>query len=283
MNVKSVVEKYLESLKVRRSANTYRFYSGRLVAFVKRFGQCKCGALKRKQIEKYFDAVNHWPDGTEKAPDTVRANITAVEQWQKFAVKIEALKKPVIDDIDKPVGRMRERLPTEAEVELIKSHANGAFRLIYQALRQCGARPNELARATVADWDRESSQIVLSEHKTARKTGQARKIPVGEKLRALILEALGDRLKGNLFVTITGRPWTTAALSSSFRRARDAANLDKRLVLYSARHEHGTAVYKAAGELAAATALGHSSTAMLRRYAHISPAERCATQDSIGI
>ena len=103
------------------------------------------------------------------------------------------------------MGRIRERLPTEAEVEAIKAHANAAFGLIYQALRQCGARPNELARATVADWDRDNHQIVLTDHKTARKTGQARRIAVGAKLPSAIVAA-GDRTEGPLFVTVTGRP-----------------------------------------------------------------------------
>jgi integrase len=281
--VKVVVEMYLEALKAKRSTNTYRFYAGRLSAFVRVLGDKKCRDLKAKHIEQYLHTANHWPDGTEKAPDTIRANVIAFEQWQKYAVKVKELDRPVLDDIEKPAGRMRERLPTEAEVEQIKAQAAPAFRLVYQALRQCGARPNELARATVAHWDRDARQIVLTEHKTARKTGQARRIAVGDKLQGLLTESLGDRTSGPLFVTPTGKPWTTESLSSSFRKARNAAGLDRSLVLYSARHEHGTAVYRLAGELAAATALGHSGTGMLKRYVKISREERCNTQDQIGI
>jgi len=283
MTVKEVAEMYLESLKLRRAANTYRFYAGRLTAFVRLLGSRKWRDLKPKHMEKYFQEVNHWGDGREKAPDTIRANVIAFEQLQKYAIKIEAIRKPILDDIEKPAGRMRERLPTEAEVEQIKAQAAPAFRLVYQALRQCGARPNELARATVAHWDRDARQIVLTEHKTARKTGQARRIAVGEKLQGLLNESLGDRTSGPLFTTPTGRAWTTESLSSSFRKARNAAGLDRSIVLYSARHEHGTAVYRLAGELAAATALGHSGTGMLKRYVKISREERCNTQDQIGI
>jgi integrase len=283
MTVKALTQMYLDSLTKRRSLNTQRFYAGRLSAFVRMFGERKCKSLKRKQVEKYFEAVNYWPDGTEKAPDTVRGNMVAFEQWQKFAVKQGELKKPIVEDLEKPAGRMRERLPTEAEVELIKANSKPAFAIVYQALRQCGARPNELARATVADWDRERRQIVLQHHKTVRKTGQSRKIAVGERMEALILESLGDRTTGHMFVTTTGKPWTTESLSSSFRKARNAAGLDRQLVLYSTRHEHLTAVYRAKGELAAADAGGHTSTNMLKRYVKISKEDRCNTQDSIGI
>ena len=40
------------------------------------------------------------------------------------------------------------------------------FRLIYSALRQCGARPSELCRLTIADVDRPAGIITLKEHKT---------------------------------------------------------------------------------------------------------------------
>lgn len=283
MRVKELVAKFLEKVEARRSVNTYRFYAGRLALLVREVGAKKVKDLKAKHIERFLATVNHWKDGSPKAPDTIRANIVAFEQLQKFSIRIGLLSAPLLDELPKPVGRMRERLPTEDEVAAIKLHANRAFGLIYQALRLCGARPNELARATVAHWDRDSRQIVLTEHKTAWKTGAARKIAVGERLEALILQSLGERTAGLLFVTARGKAWTPATLSASFRRARNAAELDKRLVLYSARHEHGTAVYRLAGELAAATALGHTGTGMLRRYAHISPAERCKTQDQIGI
>ncbi len=67
-------------------------------------------------------------------------------------------------------------MPTAAETEAILARASPSFRLIYLALRQCGARPGELCRATIADIDRKSNAIVLREHKTARKTGKPRRL-----------------------------------------------------------------------------------------------------------
>jgi hypothetical protein len=43
------------------------------------------------------------------------------------------------------------------------------------------ARTGELWRATIADIDRAANVIVLWEHKTARKTGKPRRIPIGLK------------------------------------------------------------------------------------------------------
>jgi integrase len=234
-------------------------------------------------IDRYLDSVNKWPDGRYKAPDTIRANIVSCEQLEKFAIKKRVTDYRFFGDHEKPVGRLRERLPTAEEVEAIKAVAAPAFRLIYQALRQSGARPNELARATVADWDREGCVIVLAHHKTARKTGRPRRIAVGEKLKALIETSLGDRVAGNLFHTPRGKAWCTDNLSQSFARYRKLAKVEKGVVLYSARHEHATAICKALGMDAAADALGHSGTGMTRRYVHRDPKELRANQDSVSI
>ena len=75
-----------------------------------------------------------------------------------------------------------------------------------------------MARATVADWDRTTGMIVLQDLKTATKTGRPRKIAVGEKLEAIILESLGDRESGRLFRSPQGLAWTPQTLSATFRR-----------------------------------------------------------------
>ena len=95
-------------------------------------------------------------------------------------------------------------MPTPAETEAILAQASPAFRLIYSALRQCGARPGELCRATIADVDRANRVITLKEHKTARKTGQPRRIPIGRKLGELLDQAIGDRTEGPVFLSPSG-------------------------------------------------------------------------------
>jgi integrase len=77
-------------------------------------------------------------------------------------------------------------VPRAAETEVILAQASLQFRLLYSALRQCGARPGRLCRATVADADRVNRVNTLKEHKTARKTGQPRRIPIGRKLGELL-------------------------------------------------------------------------------------------------
>src|SRR6185295_4556869 len=120
-------------------------------------------------------------------------NVVALERLQKFALEHKLLDKPVFGKLEKPRAGQRDRVPTPDETEAILSRSSPAFRLIYSALRQCGARPGELCRATIADIDRAANAIVLREHKTARKTGKPRRIPIGRKLAELLTQAIGDR------------------------------------------------------------------------------------------
>ena len=90
-------------------------------------------------------------------------------------------------------------MPTSADTETLLAKASPAFLLIYSALRQCGARPGELCRATIADVDRANRVITLKEHKAVRKTGQPRRIPIGRKLGELLDQAIGTRTEGPVF------------------------------------------------------------------------------------
>src|SRR5262249_44857514 len=157
----------------------------------------------------------------------------------KFALDHKLLDKPVFGKLEKPRVGQRDRLPTTDETAAILSRASPEFRLIYLALRQCGARPGELCRATIGDIDRTANAIVLHEHKTARKTGRLRRIPVGQKLGEMIRQAIGKRQAGPIFLSPAGKAWTVPNLSRTYSRLRDLAGLPRDLVLYLARHECG--------------------------------------------
>ena len=111
-------------------------------------------------------------------------NALALERLQNFALEHKLLDRPAFGKLEKPRVGQRDRLPTPDETAAILSHASPEFRLIFAALRQCGARPGELCRATIADVDRVNRVITLKEHKTAKKTGEKpRCIPIGKKAR----------------------------------------------------------------------------------------------------
>jgi len=260
MIIGTLVEQFLEWCQPRRSTATVKHYRSRLKPFVEKFRNCKLTNLTPLEIQSYLDNLN-----TGYAPDTQRANIVVVETLQSWAVKMKIIEQPILFKIEKPTGRLRERIPTKRETKMILRHASPEFKLVYQALRQSGARPNEIARMTIEDI--KDGRIELKEHKTAKKTGKPRIIPIGHKFEELIKQGIGDRKTGAIFLSPRGKPWTAANLSSNFRRIRNRMKLKKDLVLYLARHEHATIVCHKAGIHAASRALGHSNIQTTMRYA----------------
>ncbi|MGE5191684.1 MAG: hypothetical protein ACM3U2_04225 [Deltaproteobacteria bacterium] len=77
---------------------------------------------------------------------------------------------------------------------------------------------------------------MLAAHKPARKAGKPRVIPIGTALAKILHEAIGGRTAGAVFLTDRGKPWTVCALGDVHRRLRDAAGLDRAIVLYCGRH-----------------------------------------------
>ena len=260
MEIETLVEHFLQWCLPRRAAATVKHYRSRLRPFVERFRGRELADLTPLEIQTYLDNLN-----TDYAPDTQRANIVVVETLQSWAVKMKIIEQPILSKIEKPAGRLRERIPTNRETTIILRHASPEFRLVYQALRQSGARPNEIARATIEDI--KDGRIELTEHKTAKKTGKPRIIPIGQKFGKMIEQAVGDRKSGPIFLSPRGKAWTAANLSSNFRRIRNRMKLKKDLVLYLTRHEHATIVCDKAGIHAASRALGHSNIQTTMRYA----------------
>jgi len=237
---------------------------------------CGWHFAKPLEIDEYLDEA-----GSGMSDSTKHHNAVALERPQKFALEHKLLDKPVFGNLEKPrVGR-RERLPTAAETEAIVALAPPQFRLIYAALRQCGARPGELCRATIADVNRATAVITLKEHKTAGKTGQPRRIPVGRKLGALLDQAIGTRTEGPVFLSPSGRQWTVPNLSRTYSRLRDAAGLPRDLVLYLARHECGTKICREKGIEYARRLLGHTNISTTQRYMHLDDRELTDAQDLV--
>src|SRR5262249_37040514 len=160
---------------------TMAFYRARLKRFVEAYNSRELATLTSLEIDDHLAQAGDGLSDSTRHHDAV-----ALQRLQQFALEHKLLETPIFGKLEKPPVGHRHRLPTADETAAILSHASPAFRLIYSALRQCGARPGELCRATIADIDRTANAIILLEHKTARKSGKPRRIPIGQKLGELI-------------------------------------------------------------------------------------------------
>jgi integrase len=265
-----------------KSEKTVRFYRSRLRLFVAKFGSRPADKLRSLEIDEYLHEAGF--KGTrELSATTRRHNAVAVTRLQSFAVEQNLLRKPWFTKLDKPRGNRRERIPEAHEIAAVFKHASPAFLLICTALAQSGARPGELCAATIADVIRDARpRIELKQHKTAKKTGKPRIIPLGKKLLPTILQAIGDRTEGPVFLSSRGGAWDVANLSSMFRKLRDAAGLKRDLVLYHLRHRFATECLRAGTPLGDVSLLmGHSNIATTQIYLHRDATEATAGQDNV--
>ena len=157
----------------------------------------------------------------------------------------------------------------------------GADELLVLLTANFGARPGELCRATIGDIDRTANAIILREHKTARKTGKPRRIPIGRKLGELLAQAIGERQSGPIFLSPAGKAWTVPNLSRTYSRLRDLAGLPRDLVLYLARHECGTKICREKGIEYARRLLGNANISTTQRYMHLDDHELADAQDLV--
>ncbi|MGE5193827.1 MAG: tyrosine-type recombinase/integrase [Deltaproteobacteria bacterium] len=276
MLIGGLIETFLVWCSRHRSPATCLFYRTRLRRFCQKYNGRDIASLTPLEIDEHLAKA-----ATGMSDSTRHHDVVALQRLQKFALEHKLLDQPVFGNLEKPrVGR-RDRVPTAAETEAILAQASPAFRLIYSALRQCGARPGELCRATIADVDRAKCVITLKEHKTARKTGQPRRIPIGRKLGELLDQAIGTRTEGPVFLSPAGKAWTVPNLSRTYSRLRDLAGLPRDLVLYLARHECGTKICREKGIEFARRLLGHANISTTQRYMHLDDTELADAQDLV--
>lgn len=263
--VARAVQLWLDWVAAHRKPATLRHYRQRLRLLIRHFGHLELSRLEPLEVETWLTAANHSADGKPLAPDTRRANAVVFLAWQQWCLDHRLLERAMVNRLDKPAGRKRERIPTPDETRRLVEAMTPPARLFYLALRYSGARPSELAAANLEQWDRAGREIYLETHKTER-TGDPRVIAVGTKLHELLELGAAERTTGPIFLTATGKRWTPDNFARAFRQARRQAKLPEELIPYLARHEHGTAVGRAKGIKAAADSLGHKSLRTTARY-----------------
>ena len=294
MTLEALIEKFLKHCRRRGSAaNTLRGYRSRLKQLTDHFGAKKdYRAIDREGWLDFLFEANRWPEdhkskpGQEKSASTRRLNIIVLKLLQEYARDFH--KMPALlekQDLEKPAVGERERIATDAEVTRILELAKPDWQLLYQALRFTGARPGELVRALIEDIDPpgppfRNAVIAISQHKTARKTGKPRRIPIGGHVEPILIESIGERTEGLIFLDRKGKPWNVPRASRIFRKIRNELNLPDEIVFYCTRHEFGSKVTATSGINTAKELLGHTDIKTTQKYVHMTKEQLQAGQEA---
>ncbi|MBI3860437.1 MAG: hypothetical protein HY290_00925 [Planctomycetia bacterium] len=123
---------------------TLAFYRTRLKKFRDTYNSRDLASLTPLEIDEHLAVA-----GAGLSDSTRHHDAVALERLQKFAIQHKVLDKPVFGILERPrVGR-RDRVPTPHETAALLAQASPEFRLIYSALRQCGAQPDSYWQRTI--------------------------------------------------------------------------------------------------------------------------------------
>lgn len=229
--VREALESYLDWLESQgrdRTAKTIRT-KFKQVVWDDPLGELQLSQLAREDVREWRDRLKdgRLPRSVNRIVRDLRAGLNrAVKEGHignPAAWKIE----PLVDDTDDG-GKTAVFLTHKQRAALIEA-ANDEGGLFFRGLELTGARPGELAAATVADFDPAGGTIRLS-HRKGR--------PARLRTRAVVLSHEGssffkEQAKGKLpaaplFISPDRKPWDRHEWARAFREARKQANKDLR-------------------------------------------------------
>jgi integrase len=143
------------------------------------------------------------------------------------------------------------------------------FRMVLIAIRHCGGRPQDVARARVEFVDKDVTKWTLPEHKTKRHTEQPRVVYLSPCLATITRILMAGRTTGPLFRGRRGAV-TTNAITCRMKRLKTELGLDPKIVFYSYRHTYLTnAMERGVSSAAVAELTGTSLTMIEKHYGHL--------------
>jgi integrase len=198
------------------------------------------------------------PSNANSALRTLRRILHKAEEWGviRSVPKFRLVKE---------YGRSL-RLDDDAERKLLVV-AEQPLRDAIILMRDTGMRnERELYRTRIENIDWNGRVIFVPDSKTPN---GRRLVPMTDRVLDLLLVRCGERREGWLFPSKRSKSGHLTTLAKRFREARKKAGLSESLVLYCGRHDYGTRVLTATGNLAAVmNTMGHKDVKTAMQYQH---------------
>jgi integrase len=248
--------------RCKRETESFDWYKFLLEPAARSFGRLPVHKLKVHHVSHYLDKKGYGDTSKSKV-------IGAVKSALNHCVQQGYLDRNPIAHMKKPSSAVRDRILTLEERELIfSSIKDRAFQDYLFAVSESGARPGEIRKLTKDNVNLDLGVIVLTKHKTAKKTKKPRIIYPSDKLRELVARLIEKYPDGSpIFRNRNRRPWTKNAVQLRFRRLRKKFPQLEGVISYTFRHSFATdALEKGLPEAAVAELMGHSGTATLHRH-----------------
>lgn len=244
----------------------YRYY---LQDFLGRHPGLTVAGITRELVRAWLDA----DDGRSWGVSSHRAAITALKRALNWGVEWQLLVYNPIAKLKKPKARVRKKVLDSAERAAVRGlwPEGDCFRDFLTAIEESGCRPGEVMGVTAAHFDDKAATWTFRS-KDFEATGEMRVVYLTPRLRELSRRLAAEHPSGPLFRNAHGNPWKRHAVSNRLNRKKNRKKdpIDKGVVAYAYRHSYITdAIANGVPEKLVAELVGHRSTAMISRYAHL--------------
>lgn len=242
-------------------------------------------AVDRKLIESYQRALFYGEAKGKDRPLSTRSQVqrlTALQAMFRFLVKQGHIDANPAADLELP--KASKQLPKHAltadEAERVMlvpdvTHPMGVrLRAVLEVFYSTGLRRQELVRLAVADVDFGHGTV----HVRQGKGNKDRFVPIGERallwvkkyfieVRPLFVDDVSEQ---TLFVTNSGKPFSTARMSELVTGAVDAADVGKKGSCHLLRHTMATLMLEGGADIRYVQAmLGHALLSTTEIYTHV--------------
>lgn len=276
--VETACRDYVEHLRTHKSESTAKDAEGRFNRLI--FGQpiarIELDKLRTTHLRKWLngqldnldDADEEDPEDLRRAKDSANRNLASFKAALNFALKSHLIGTDTAWKTVTPFprsGKRRERFLTLDERHRLLNACPNDLRQLVQALLLTGARPGEIAAATVTSFDKQMGTLAL-EGKTGR-----RLVSLSSAAMEFFADMARDKI-GNapLVARADGSAWNKDAWKKVFGRAVEAAQLPDDVVLYALRHTAISEMIASGIDSFIVARLAGTSSAMIdKHYGHL--------------
>lgn len=267
--VVSVVELFLSHAERHYVARSYAERRSILQRFAEAHGFRRIEDCRPFHLTQWLDQNRQW-----KSDWTLNHIVSTVKRPFDWACQQGLIRTNPFKPVNHRPGAPRRPI-TDSEFQAMLRGAPGrrgrAFRQVLIFLRYTGCRPAEVASLTWNDVDLDGGVIVLNDHKTAKKVGKPRIVPLVSVVVRLLIHRRRHNQSKFVFVNERGNPWNRCSMSLRIQRCRSRQGIPADAKLYGVRHQFGTtAIVRGVDIKTLAHLMGHSSTRMTEHYLHLS-------------
>jgi integrase len=266
--VQDVIEMYLAQARRDLSVRSYETVSCILRRFDESAGQLTLAECRPFDLQCW---LNEHPE--YRSEWYRRCVISSIKRAFHWACEMELIQRNPCGKM-RSRGRPQRRRPmSDEEFQTLMRGSDLTFRGFLIFLKFTGCRPGEAAGMRWPDVHFEEGAVVLNEHKTARKTGRPRIIPLVPTVIKLLLwmrsarEDSRTREQDHVFTNGRGNAFSRGWLSLKMQRLRRRLGLPAGVTLYGLRHRYGLMGIKNGVNLKLLSlCMGHVRTQMTEHY-----------------